>query len=362
LDDDYHQSNERVALLWRNLIARRAYPHRELLIYASALSAAHIQDRAHTQDYYAARFFVKSIGVVMSRNWMMLTGLLLLGPLGTSQAHPLDSPDIVYIDGLPCNSACQSYMDWSWRQSSAMVARPARAQPTRHSSYGEIRRASAMRGESSKTADHIRTARQAMPSRPAKTAELHPAGKAAVASEPAPANVAPSPPAGVAATSNAKAVQEQIAAATTLAERLTSVTAAPVPQQQAGNAEASGPSGAADASRDSKPAESATADNTDNLVALLITGPAIKSVSDLSGKEVAIEDRQSASDASIRTAIAAAGATDVQLNAGHAKALERLIAGEVPAAVLTLVSPEAAEGFPDIPGFTIFRVPLAPRH
>src|SRR5271168_4600528 len=47
----------------------------------------------------------------MSRNWMMLTGLLILGPLGTSQAHPLDSPDIVYIDGLPCNAACRSYMN-----------------------------------------------------------------------------------------------------------------------------------------------------------------------------------------------------------------------------------------------------------
>jgi hypothetical protein len=30
-----------------------------------------------------------------------------------SQAQPLDSPDIVYIDGQPCNSACQSYMAWS---------------------------------------------------------------------------------------------------------------------------------------------------------------------------------------------------------------------------------------------------------
>ena len=36
----------------------------------------------------------------MSKNWMMLTGLLLLGPVGTSQAQPLDSPDPVYIDGL----------------------------------------------------------------------------------------------------------------------------------------------------------------------------------------------------------------------------------------------------------------------
>jgi TRAP-type uncharacterized transport system substrate-binding protein len=84
-------------------------------------------------------------------------------------------------------------------------------------------------------------------------------------------------------------------------------------------------------------------------------------VSDLAGRNVAIEDRRSASNASIRTAIAAAGAAEVQLNEGQIKALDRVIGGEVPAAVLALVSPEAAEWFPEIPGFRIFRVPLAPR-
>ena len=38
--------------------------------------------------------------------------------MGTSQAHPLDGPDIVYIDGQPCNSLCQSYMTWSSKVSS----------------------------------------------------------------------------------------------------------------------------------------------------------------------------------------------------------------------------------------------------
>jgi hypothetical protein len=38
--------------------------------------------------------------------------------MGTSQAHPLDGPDIVYIDGQPCNSLCQSYMTWSGKVSS----------------------------------------------------------------------------------------------------------------------------------------------------------------------------------------------------------------------------------------------------
>jgi hypothetical protein len=40
----------------------------------------------------------------MSKKWILLTSVLSLGSAGTSQAHPLDSPDIVYIDGVPCNS------------------------------------------------------------------------------------------------------------------------------------------------------------------------------------------------------------------------------------------------------------------
>jgi hypothetical protein len=37
-----------------------------------------------------------------------------------------------------------------------------------------------------------------------------------------------------------------------------------------------------------------------------------------------------------------------------------LIGGEVSAAVLTLVSSEAAEWFPDVAGFKILRIPLSP--
>ena len=87
----------------------------------------------------------------------------------------------------------------------------------------------------------------------------------------------------------------------------------------------------------------------------------ITSVSDLTGKEVAIGDEQSAYSRSVRNAIAAAGAPEVRLSGANATAIDRLIGGEVPAAVLTLVSPEAAEWFPDIAGFRIFRVPLSPR-
>ncbi len=89
--------------------------------------------------------------------------------------------------------------------------------------------------------------------------------------------------------------------------------------------------------------------------------PEIKSVSDLNGKDIAIDERQSASNDSVRTAIATAGATEVKLSEGQTKAINRLISGEVPAAVLTLVSSEAADWFPEIPGFKIFRIPLSSR-
>ena len=88
----------------------------------------------------------------------------------------------------------------------------------------------------------------------------------------------------------------------------------------------------------------------------------IESVSDLAYKDVAMEDKQSASSESVRIAIAAAGAADVRLSEGQAKAIDRLITGEVSAAVLTLVSPDVAEMFPDIAGFNILRVPLSPRN
>jgi len=64
---------------------------------------------------------------------------------------------------------------------------------------------------------------------------------------------------------------------------------------------------------------------------------------------------------SVRTAIAAAGAAEVGLSEGQTTAINRVASGEVPAAVLALVSAEAAEAFPEIAGFRIFRVPLSPR-
>ncbi len=309
----------------------------------------------------------------MSKNWIMLTGLLFLGSVGTSQAHPLDTPDVVYIDGLPCNSACQSYMAWTRRkappaaqhsapvESAAVESPPAEGpplkltpdKPARRAAPGAVHPATAAPRESSKPAAP-RVAKQAVPLSPAKIAKPQPAGDAAVNSQPAPTNVAALPAAdGAAAAPRVRTVQEQVAAATALA---VNVTAASAPQQEA--AEASIFAGTAGGSGP-EPTVTAATKNTDNRVALVMVRPEIQSVSDLAGKDVAIEDQQSASGTSIRAAIASAGAAEVQLKERPMKAVDRLVSGEVPAAVVALVSPEAAAWFPDIPGYRIFRIPLS---
>jgi hypothetical protein len=137
-------------------------------------------------------------------------------------------------------------------------------------------------------------------------------------------------------------------AAAAVAAHATPATAIPAPEQKAKNI-------------DTEKTATASSNDTDYLVAVVMARLEINSVSDLAGKSIAIDARQSASNGSVRTAIAAAGAAEVQLSEGETTAINRVTNGEVPAAVLALVSPEAAEAFPEIAGFRIFRVPLSPR-
>jgi hypothetical protein len=94
------------------------------------------------------------------------------------------------------------------------------------------------------------------------------------------------------------------------------------------------------------------------IVAILLVRPEIESVSDLANKIVAIDASRSDSVPSVRTAIVAAGAAEIQMSEGKALALERVMDGEVPAAVVTLADPEEAAAWTEIPGFKIFRIPL----
>ena len=185
-------------------------------------------------------------------------------------------------------------------------------------------------------------------------------GAAAVGSDTTTATIAVSHSIVGVASSDARTIETQVAAATMLAERLTAVTAASPPDKKGNNTDEPGAAETLARGNAEKTA-SAPANDADLLVAVLMARPDITSVSGLSGKMIAIDDRYSASNGSVRTAIVAAGAPDIQLSGGQTAALTRLVSGEVRAAILALVSADAAEGFPEIKGFTILHIPLSPR-
>jgi hypothetical protein len=295
----------------------------------------------------------------MSKKSILLTCTLSLGSVGTSQAHPLGSPDIVYIDGLPCNSACQSYMAWS-RQTLSMSGQPATTQRPQRSTNAAVHRVTGIGGRSLKPVAHAHMAKRAVPipreMPQANVAALQPANNAAAKSDSPPDKAS-----AASSSSSTRTIQEQVAAETALAEHVTALITALTSEQKSSNIDRFDRSKIVPRS-DAENTASASPNNTDNLVVLVMVRREIKSVSELANKDIAIEDKQSASSASLRTAIAAAGAVEVQLIEGQAKPIDRLISGEVPAVVLTLVSPEVAEMFPEIAGFNIFRVPLTPRH
>lgn len=167
------------------------------------------------------------------------------------------------------------------------------------------------------------------------------------------ANLRPTGP----APDNSPTIQELVTAATTVAERMTvTLAASQSPEQKTNRTERSERSEIDGAEK----AATVRSIDPDPRFAILMVRSAIKSVTDLAGKQFAIDEKQSASSDNIRTAIAAAGAAEVLVSEGQGKAIDRLILAEVPAAVLAVVSREAAEAFPEIPGFRIFRIPLSP--
>jgi ABC-type phosphate/phosphonate transport system substrate-binding protein len=113
----------------------------------------------------------------------------------------------------------------------------------------------------------------------------------------------------------ARTTQQQVAAASAVAERMSASTL--------------------DASLDA-------------LVAILVAGPDVASVSDLAGKKVAIDDRYSEQSISrVRTAMAAAGADEVQLSKGQTTAIDRLVGKEVAARSSAWSRPAPQTAFPN---------------
>jgi hypothetical protein len=342
---------------------------------------------------------LSKMGVVMSKNWILLAGLLVLASMGTSRAHPLDSPDIVYIDGQPCNTACQNYLAWTRRRTTPVVQHSAPVEveslqlvpekTTPRPTRSTARRAvppprQAARPAAARQAASPSSAKIARPQPELAAAKSEPAARPEPAAAPKVVETPPVPEAAAAApppapaTEEAKAAAppaEQVAAATPAAEPvavatpakepLTTASTAPAPQPEAivkpepANKEASSTVAAANPNN-AAPAVSAAANNNDARVAVVMTRPEIEKLSDLSGKDVAIEEQQSEASKSLQAAIVSAGAAEVRLNEGAGNAIERLLAGEVPAAVLAIASPKASEGYAELPGYRIFRIPLSP--
>jgi hypothetical protein len=332
----------------------------------------------------------------MQRTLVILAAALFFDPLATSTASPQDSPDVVYIDGQPCNRACQSYMAWS-RNVTPVMGQPKRVSIRAAAGQAVAGRVTGIRKPVSKPSAEGRATKLAPPASSeiprAKTTIVRLMGEATAAAgsaraeisntrlaadaataDAAGATIKDSRPASNAAdvrdTSNAKGAdsrptvgvapdlatrmtrqqgmaatasssherttQELVTAATALAERMTVATTT------------------------SQGAPLASSDDTDPRIAILIARPDIKSVSDLSGKAIAIDDKLFDLSSKIEIAMTAAGATEVRVNEPEGKPSEPVIDGAVPAAVLTLVSREAADAFPEIPGFKIFRIPLTP--
>jgi len=287
----------------------------------------------------------------MSKKWTLLALILSFGSTGVLQAEPLDSPDIVYIDGKPCNRACQSYMDWSYRALSAgrrdfretRVAVPAEAEADR------VEPVARPRG-SRHAAPVVRTAPHAgKATSNGRTA----ANKVSIGKKiAAPVAVSQAPMKEAAAVATAVPRPSEVATAVTLPPPAT-LEITPRPAAPAAVTTSNKTS-------DIGKAASASPDDPDNLVALVLAGPEINSLSDLNNLNIAITEKQSASSGRVSAALMAAGAAEVQFSEAKASAIDRLINGEVPAAVV-LAPRDVANLFPELAGFRTFRVTLKPR-
>jgi len=289
---------------------------------------------------------------------------VIFGIAGSSLANALDAPGTVYVDGVACNLACQSYLDWSRRtlkanqtaaKGSADVS-DVKRQVSRKRISKHVEPASSTTPQRKKAGD----AQAALSSKPEPAPLPVPRSvprdvetsvePAAMAVDPAPLPVTrPLSEGGArndASGSPAKerTPQQLVMAALAVAEQMTSAE----PPQVIGDDEIKSTAGIVPSVRD-----------VDRLVALLLARPDVKSVTALKDQNVAI-NKESGHETDIRFALIAAGATGAELSATDANAIDRVISGDVQAAVLKLVSPEAAEAFPDVKGLKVFRVPLTP--
>ncbi|MET0678380.1 MAG: hypothetical protein ABW175_21490 [Bradyrhizobium sp.] len=289
----------------------------------------------------------------MSKKWTLLTLMASLVAPGALHAGSLDSPDVVYIDGQPCNSACQSYMTWS-----------ARAHAARYRGHYEERVHVAVPEEEFDEPAPVRPSRMTRkPAAPSHTmsrsAMPMPKPRAAAARNDVSPRAAAAP-AGMIATAAPPPAAMEAPAAARPTITVESIRAAAAPPPAAMDAPAAAkPTITVESIRAAAAASgSASAPAQDNLVALVLAPQDINSLSDLNNKRIAIAEKQSALSGRVSAALMAAGAAEVQFSEAKDSAIDRLTNGEVPAAVV-LAPREIAALFPEMAGYRTFRIPLA---
>lgn len=309
----------------------------------------------------------------MFRPTSVLACTIVLSSISVAAAAPLDAPGTVYIDGLPCNGTCQEYMAWS-RQASRRQAGPqseARVQPMAEPFV-------ALKGRQSKKSEPPKptSARVATPNPTLSSARVLRARARAdlVVTKTAPVAVTsvPMPPADPRAGPEAAAeLHAQIAAVPPTQEPAQApALIAPTNsvEKSADNKDAS-PAVAESPSDAKKELDSAKATDTntaalattkaDQAIAILLVREEINSVADLSNRKVAIDASQTSEVPDIKTAIAKAGAINVEVSEDTKFALGRVMDGEVPAGIITLATPEEAAQWTGVPGFKVLQLPIA---
>jgi len=94
-------------------------------------------------------------------------------------------------------------------------------------------------------------------------------------------------------------------------------------------------------------------------VLIVLAGPDVSAASDLSDKSVVIAGVSSISRAEINDALAAAGASGVELREGRIGDVGQVIGGQASAAIVAFVTPTKAAELRDIPGVTMLRLTVS---
>lgn len=272
----------------------------------------------------------------MFRLVFWLTCLLVIASVGPSQAAPQNSPGTIYIDGVPCNLPCQSYMAWS-RQVLSQHTTPAASRAARPARIAHL--------PAKARQQHV--ARLPVP-RPSVVVSAGAAGGAPAHTEAAPAI----------------AGQQSSREAATVPPIDTPLTpAAPAPAAQEANTNSVPPNAAESDSANTATAALQPRDSSGEMVAILLVRPDINSASDLANKIVAVDEAPAEySVTEVRNAMVAAGATEVQLVENKTAALVRIMDGEVQAAIVSVLPAKAADVWNGgLSGFKVLRVKL-PAH